>query len=89
MASPLIRGNDLCRWSILGVHAQTTAEARARYAESLRQFAEANRFYEQILREADELRELVPDEMQRALITQRAIQDAAYWDAETSAAELR
>jgi hypothetical protein len=68
---------------------QQIREARAHYADSLRQLAEATRFYEQTLREADELRELVPDETQRAFIMQRAIQDSAYWDAEASAAEIR
>src|SRR6266508_6446987 len=68
---------------------QQLGEARARYAEAIRQIMEATAYNEQSIREPDEFRELVPDESQRALILQRAIQDCAYWDAEMSAAEIR
>jgi len=82
MATELIR-NDAPPLS------QQLGEARARYAEAIRKLMEATAYYEQTMPEADEFCELVPDECQRALILQRAIQDCAYWDAESSAAEIR
>ena len=64
-------------------------EARARYAEALQQLSEATAFYERTIPQGDELRDRIPDEGQRALTIQKAIQDCAYWDAEASAAEIR
>ena len=64
-------------------------EARARYAEALQQLNEATSFYERNIPQGEELRDLIPDECQRALTIQKAIQDCAYWDAEVSAAEGR
>ena len=64
-------------------------EARARYAEALQQLNEATCFYERTVPKGDQLRALFPDERERALTIQKAIQDCAYWDAEASAAEIR
>jgi hypothetical protein len=64
-------------------------EARARYAEALEQLNEATCFYERTVPKGDDLRDLFPDECERALAIQKAIQDCAYWDAEASAAEIR
>ncbi|SRR6266545_4444748 len=63
--------------------------ARAGYAEAMQQLIQATQYFEQFTHEAGEFRELVPDEAQRALIVGRALQDCAYWDAETSAGEIR
>ena len=65
------------------------AAARANYAAAMRHFTAATEYHEQFTREAREFRELLPDDNQRAIIAQRAIDDCAYWDAETSAAEVR
>ena len=68
---------------------QQVGEARARYAEALQQLSDATCFYERTIPKGDELRNLIPDECQRALTIQKAIRDCAYWDAEASAAEIR
>ena len=68
---------------------QQLTEARARYAESLQRLSEATEFAGRFVREADAFRELVPDRHERGLIVRRAIRDRAYWDAESSAAEIR
>ena len=68
---------------------QQISDARARYAEALQQLSDATCFYERTIPKGDELRNLIPDEGQRALTIQKAIQDCAYWDAEASAAEIR
>ncbi len=64
-------------------------EAQRRYAEAIQQLTEATEHYEQTIGDEKAFRELVPDECQRVLIIQRAIQDCAYWDAEMNAAEIR
>ena len=65
------------------------SQARARYAEALDQLNEATAFYERNIPQGDGLRDLIPDERERALTVRKAIEDCAYWDAEVSAAEIR
>src|SRR6186997_863544 len=65
------------------------AAARTNYAAAMRHFTAAMEYHEQVIREAREFRELIPDDNQRAIIAQKASDDRAYWDAETSAAEAR
>ena len=69
--------------------AEQLGAARVRYAEAMEHLIEATRYFDQFTDEAEEFRELVPDDKQRALIVGRALQDCAYWDAETSAGEIR
>ena len=66
--------------------AQLTS-ARTRYAEAIGNLTEANRYYARFAHEAAAFRGLVPDEEQRTLIVRTALQDCAYWDAETNASE--
>ncbi len=69
--------------------AKQLGEARTRYAEAIQQLMEATEYYQHTIREDEAFCESVPDENERALMIQRAIQDCAYWDAEMMAAEIR
>ena len=69
--------------------AHQISEARTRYAEAIQQLMEATEYYEQTIGEDDDFCESVPDESERALVIQRAIEDCAYWDAEMTASEIR
>ena len=80
--------NELSRPEVFSLPRQVD-EARARYAEALQQLNEATCFYERTVPKGDQLRNLFPDERERALTIQKAIQDCACWDAEASAAEIR
>ena len=69
--------------------AQQLAGARARYAEALDELVQAAAYWNQLVEEASEFEEIVPDDGQRALIIQKATETLAYWDAEMNAAEVR
>jgi len=69
--------------------AHQIGEARTRYAEAIQQLMEATEYYQQTIGQDDDFCESVPDESERALLIQQAIQDCAYWDAEMTASEIR
>ncbi len=71
------------------VLAEQLSAARVRYADAMQHLIDATQYFDQFTHEAAQFRELVPDEAQRALIVGRALQDCAYWDAETSAGDIR